>query len=481
MITCLFPSPRLRKPPMSIIRNASHYFRQRYTLIGLLCLFTISTNGCDGFWAASKQDIHNVQSQQQIRVVAVEGPLVYRQGKNQEKYGIDYDLIQSFAKDYNLKIKWLPVRSQQEATETLDHGQADIAVGRYHGSSKEARSFLVTPAIEETHLSLFCRKNQKIHTANDLSNKRVILFEKDLSLGPIELIKSRMNQNLGATVNFNVWMNSNVQTAFREIAVNNADCLVAENFESVFWLETFLTIEKIAPIGGSYSLNWLIHPTNNSLLNVLRAWFVSASRKDEINRVQDRYHLLVRELDENDVRTFLKKSRDTLPDFLKEIKKSSTENRLPWQLIAAVAYQESKWDPEARSYTGVRGIMQLTEETADLMGVEDRRDPAQSIQGGSKYIKYLYEKIPAHINSKDRLALTLAAYNIGYGHLLDAQKLTDSLGKNPESWKDLKTVLPLLTKEKYYSQTTFGYARGYETVQYVERTKSYYHLLVLRD
>ncbi len=466
---------------MILLNNASYYLRQKLTLIGLLCLFVISTNGCDGFWSASKQDIHEVQQQEEIRVLAVEGPLVYRVGKNREKYGIDYDLIQNFAKEYNLKIKWLPVRTQQEAIEILEQGQVDMAVGRIHGSGKEARSFLVSPAIEDTHLSLFCRKNQRIQMMDDLTDKRIVIFEKDLEFDPIGLIKSQMNSNDAATVHFDVWMNGNTPTAFREVALKNADCVVAENFEAAFWTETFLTIEKNFPLSPTYSLNWLVHPSKNSLLNLLRAWYVSASRKDEINRVHDRYHLFARELSGHDVRIFLQKSRQTLPKYIRDIKRSSVRHRLPWQLIAAVAYQESNWNPHARSYTGVRGIMQLTNETANLMGVENRRDPAQSIEGGTKYIRFLYEKIPSDINSKDRLALTLAAYNIGYGHLLDAQKLAESLGKNPESWKDLKSVLPLLTKKKYFSRTTFGYARGYETVQYVERTKSYYHLLVLRD
>lgn len=466
---------------MNWIRNASRKLSLRISLFGGLALFILTTNGCDGFWAASAQDIAEVQSQSPLRVLALEGPLVYRIGKNHEKYGIDYDLLQTFAKDYDLKLKWIPVKSEQELTEALERGDGDMAVGRLRGSSEMAKPFLVAPAIEDTHLSLFCRKNQKIQKAEDLKGKRVIIFQKDQSLNPIEILKSRMPVENQSSVQFDVWMNGDIPTAFRELALKNADCLVAENFEAVFWTETFLTIEKIIPVGENYSLNWLVHPNQNSLMNLLRAWLVRASRKDEISRVQDRYHLYVRELAENDVRLFLKKTRQNLPEFLREIKKAASTHRLPWQLIAAVSYQESKWDPEARSYTGVRGIMQLTEETAKLVGVYDRLDPRQSIWGGTKFLKYLYEKMPDDLNPKDRLALTLVAYNIGYGHLLDAQKLSISLGKNPESWKDLKTVLPLLTKEKYFSQTSYGYARGHEAVQYVERTNSYYHLLVLRD
>ncbi len=479
--TCLHIQHRLRRPHMNWIRNASHKLSLRLYLFAALGLCILTTNGCDGIWAASAQDIAEVQSQSPLKIVALEGPLVYRLGKNNEKYGIDHDLLQSFARDYKLRLQWIPVKSEQELVETLASGEADMAVGRLRGSSLLSKPFLVAPAIEDSHLSLFCRKNQKIQKLEDLEGKRIITFEKDQDLHPIQIIKSRLREGHENSAQFDIWVNGNIPTAFRELSVKKADCLIAENFEAAFWMETFLTVEKIAPLSENYSLNWLVHPSNNGLLNLLRSWLVRASRKDELSRIQDRYQLYVRELNESDVRMFLKRSRSTLPSYIRNIKKAARAHQIPWQLIAAVSYQESKWNPIARSYTGVRGIMQLTEETARMVGVENRLDPRQSIWGGTKYIKYLYEKMPSHLNTKDRLALTLAAYNIGYGHLLDAQKLAVSLGKNPESWKDLKTVLPLLTKEKYFSRTSFGYARGYETVQYVERTKSYYHLLVLRD
>lgn len=188
-----------------------------------------------------------------------------------------------------------------------------------------------------------------------------------------------------------------------------------------------------------------------------------------------------RGLDENDLRVFFKRRLGVLPQFKNHFQKAALEFQIPWQLIAAVAYQESQWKPEARSYTGVRGIMQLTEETAQAMGVDDRVNPQQSIYGGAKYLHFLFEMMPTTISAGDRLALVLAAYNIGYGHLQDGQELARKIGKNPWVWKELKTVLPLLNQKKYYSQTQFGQARGHETVQFVERTRSFYEILVVHN
>ena len=204
-------------------------------------------------------------------------------------------------------------------------------------------------------------------------------------------------------------------------------------------------------------------------------------KSNEISQTMGKPHSRWHELDEHDLRVFFKRKSEVLPDFKKDFQKAAKEFELPWQLIAAVSYQESHWKPEARSYTGVRGLMQLTEETAQAMGIEDRRDPRQSIYGGTKYLSFLYEMIPTTINTSDRLALVLAAYNIGYGHLQDGQRLAEQLGKNPWAWKDLKTVLPLLNQQKYFSKTQFGQARGHETVRFVERTRSFYELLIVQN
>ena len=152
-----------------------------------------------------------------------------------------------------------------------------------------------------------------------------------------------------------------------------------------------------------------------------------------------------------------------------------------WRLLAAIGYQESHWDPQASSYTGVRGIMMLTERTATQMGLTDRLDPQQSIDGGARYFLRLHGRIPDRIEEPDRTWMALAAYNMGLGHLEDARVLTQSLGGDPDSWDDVAQRLELLSQEKWHSQTRYGYARGREARQFVENIQSYYETLVWMD
>ena len=130
------------------------------------------------------------------------------------------------------------------------------------------------------------------------------------------------------------------------------------------------------------------------------------------------------------------------------------------------------------SPTGVKGLMMLTKHTAAEMNVSDRRDPAQSIDGGARYLLKMQDKIPDRIQFPDRLWFALAGYNVGFGHLEDARILTERAGKNPDLWSDVRELLPLLSEKKYYSTLRYGKARGSEPVKYVENIRDYHDLLI---
>lgn len=183
------------------------------------------------------------------------------------------------------------------------------------------------------------------------------------------------------------------------------------------------------------------------------------------------------ELSAFEYQKFVDHTETRLPNFKKYFKIYSERYQIPWTLIAAVAYQESKWNEEATSHTGVKGLMQLTSKTAKHLGVDDREDPYESIRGGAFYLKYLYDKTPLKLNNSQRWALALSAYNIGWGHLRDAHHLALELNKDPYNWTEFKTILPKLENPKYYSKLTYGFARGKETVVFVDKVFNYYNLL----
>ncbi len=170
-----------------------------------------------------------------------------------------------------------------------------------------------------------------------------------------------------------------------------------------------------------------------------------------------------------------------LPTYEPLFRQAAKKHSLDWEFVAAISYQESHWDPRAKSPTGVRGLMMLTLDTAREMKISNRLDPEQSIQGGTAYLIKLKRKLPTRITEPDRTLLALAAYNVGFGHLEDARILTQRSGRNPDKWEDVREYLPLLSKKEYYSKLKHGYARGAEPVLYVDNIQYYQHYLQLHS
>ncbi len=176
-------------------------------------------------------------------------------------------------------------------------------------------------------------------------------------------------------------------------------------------------------------------------------------------------------------RTFLRHVTGRLPEFRDRFQRAAEQHDLDWRLLAAIGYQESLWDPAAVSHTGVRGVMMLTGATASQLGV-DRLDPAESIEGGARYLRSLIDRIPEEIPEPVRTWLALASYNVGLGHVQDARRLTEQLGGDPDAWQDIKDTLPLLSDPEWYPQTRYGQARGREPVIYVSRVRAFHDLLI---
>ena len=227
---------------------------------------------------------------------------------------------------------------------------------------------------------------------------------------------------------------------------------------------------------------WAFLPgDDDSLVQKARSFFKLIQENGELVAIQSRYDENGNDLDHVGMFQFMKQVRNRLPPLIPLFQEVALAHKLDWRFLAAMGYQESHWNPDASSVTGVRGIMMLTNRTATQLGVKDRLDPEQSIEGGARYFLQMHKRLPSRIPEPDRTWMALAAYNMGMGHLRDVRKLTQKQGGNPDRWQDVNERLPLLSQEKYYRETRYGYARGYEARQYVDNIRSYYDTLVWMD
>lgn len=472
------------------------WFQRGMTLF--ILVLSIAMNGCDAIYLNELESQTRLQNKE-IRVAIQKHPLIFWPASTVKdkssstsspsapvkgsssnsssatlSHGVDYDLLRHFAKTYKLKIRWIAVNSQEEAIEKTQNGEADITAARISNLAQD-HQLNVGPALEDTQLSLFCPYKIKINQLDQVQTETILISKTD---NYIRFESKALYEYPKANVEV---LALSPKEIFQQALQRKNTCAVTETREGLMWMKLYPAMAWIDRLSENFSISWLVAQDNQDLLLLLKAWFQRASREDEIIRVHDRYRSLHSILSRSDVRQFLKNKRELLPDLKKYFLEAAEETQLPWTLIAAIAYQESHWNESARSKTGVRGIMQLTQDTADHLGISDRTDPEESIRGGARYIKYLFELTPKHLHFQDRLSLALSGYNMGWAHVEDAQKLAEDKGLNPNSWKHLQTILPLLADPAYAKDLEYGQARGHEAKDFVERVQAFYTLLRIHE
>ncbi len=240
----------------------------------------------------------------------------------------------------------------------------------------------------------------------------------------------------------------------------------------------FPNVRVAFDLGNASNQSWAVAAgEDNSLLNEVNSYLDKVEKNGTLQRLKDRYYGHVDVLGYVGAYTFAQHLQQRLPKYEKFFKTSAKEEKVDWRLLAAIGYQESLWQPTVTSKTGVRGLMMLTQNTAQAMGVSNRLDARQSIKGGAKYLAMIKSELDDKILEPDRTWFALAAYNVGGGHLDDARKLAQKEGLNPNKWLDVKKMLPRLSQKQWYSKTRYGYARGGEPVHFVANIRRYYDIL----
>lgn len=440
-------------------------------LIGLL----ISMNGCESWWLQNQA----ASSQGTLKLAVIDQPLTYKK-IHEIELGYEFELIQSFAKDlgYDLRVKVYSDAKKVKAA--VESGEADLGAARFADFIAKNSTALRGPFYDEDKLSWVCHKKSKINfnLLNQISKDNQ--FKLVTSSAYVDPDWTRAVQTSSLGVKAKIIDQTNINQIFKLLSQRKHDCTVLDRLEAKYYLRFHPKLKIVQDVSKTRAYSFLIHRHRPELEKEMRLWMTKAARRKVLSQTKSVVKMKIEELELADVKKFLHAKRITLPTYQRWLRRHGNEFGISWQLAAAVAYQESHWNPDATSFTGVRGFMQLTQQTAKHLGVEDRLDPEQSIWGGIKYLKILLDRQPKHIPVRDQVALALASYNIGPAHLKDAQDLAIKMGRNPHSWKDLKEILPLLGDETYLGFLKYGKARGQEPVDFVHRVFAYLDLMSVK-
>ncbi len=409
----------------------------------------------------------------ELRVVTRDSPTTYFVGPDGPA-GPEFDLVRGFAEDLGVTLVINTVDSVSEILPHLVTGESHMAAAGLSitRSRREYLSFSYPYETVDMHLIY------KLGTGKPRSIEQAIGR-------PIEVVAGSSHSDMLAFLSQIYpdleWSeNADVEVAdlMEKVALGELDFTVADstefNIQRHFYpdLRVALDLEIADPIAWAYRKG-----DGDSLLARADEYLIRSERSGLLAQVHDRYYGHTKKFDYVGTRAFIRHFDSRLPRYRPWFEEAGIMNGVDWRLLAAIGYQESHWRSHAVSPTGVRGIMMLTQATADYLDVEDRMDPESSIFGGARFYARQTERLPDSIEEPDRTWMALAAYNVGFNHIKDARQIVEWEGGDPDTWVDLSQALPYLAKREWYSRVKYGYARGWEPVLYVNNIRSYYNIL----
>jgi len=411
-----------------------------------------------------------------LNVVLLNSPSTYYIGSDGPR-GFEYDLLKSYADSLHVELNITTANTIKEAIEFSKNPEVHITSASLAKTVTRQNIFNFGPSYFEVQEQVICSRKMLWEGVfpkdiEDLEGLKIIVGVGTSYYDTIEHLKED-----GFDINATYTSQYTTEELIEKVAKNEIDCTIADSNIYALNRRYFPNVALAFAISSREQLAWVLKEGSKELEADMYSWLNSYNQTGAMARLKDHYYSFVQFFDYYNTKMFYKRIKSRLPRYKKYFKKYGQLYKIPCSILAAQSYQESHWNPKAKSFTGVRGLMMLTRSTAKHLGVKNRLDPQQSIKGGARHLNQMIKYVPKEVLGEDRMKFALAAYNIGMGHVKDAQKLAEKMGLNQNVWTDLKQALPRLSQKKYYKRLKHGYARGSEPVKYVDSIYDYRDIL----
>jgi membrane-bound lytic murein transglycosylase F len=397
---------------------------------------------------------------------------------DESQTGFEHDLATLFAQEIGARARFVIAPSYNALALSLTEGRGHIAAAGMMPTPELRQQFAFGPSYKSVQYQLIYRsRDPKPKTMRDVIGKRVAVVAETPAH---DLLRDLTGDYPGFSIEA-LPQNTNPDELLKQLDSTTKgaiDFAIVDTSAFAIGKRLHPDLAAAFNVGRERKVAWAFSSVADyDLQQSALAFFEKIRNNGTLARLLDRYYGHVNRIQSVDAEAVIEKIETVLPKLKAHFHEAQRLTGIDWRLLAAVGYQESHWDQFATSPTGVRGLMMLTDDTADRMGVKNRLDARESIIGGSKYLLKLRETVPERIPEPDRTWLALAAYNQGYGHLEDARILTARLKMNADSWLDVRKAYPRLHEPAIYESLKHGYARGEEAVQFVENIRNYADIL----
>lgn len=414
-----------------------------------------------------------------------------------EPMGYEYELLREFARTQGLALKMVVVTDRKSLLALLNSGEGDVAASRLIPTPDEEQHAAFTRALYRTEPALVQQEASPDAAGSPAAEKALEPGPAD-ELPEMEIearLVTRPAQLAGETVHLPerdaykrtlvelsdevsgdvhvVEMGGKLQdeALAQKVARGEVKFTVMQSNIAELKEAEFKNLRVRPVVGRTHPVAWAVRKNSPQLLAALDAWIADEQQNGpNFNRLYRKYFVDRRAHVERVASEYLTSATGRLCKYDDLLKRHATELGWDWRLLAAQAYQESRFEPQARSWAGAVGLLQLMPPTARQFGVTDPRDPEQNVRGAVAFLKWLHAFWADKIEDEgERLKFVLASYNTGHGHVQDARRLTEKYGGDPKRWDDVSYWLLQKSTQQYSTDPVvkFGFCRGVEPVNYV--------------
>ncbi|MEM7358967.1 MAG: transglycosylase SLT domain-containing protein [Pseudomonadota bacterium] len=441
-----------------IFKTALQFSRRHIEFILICCLIVLAA--VQYYLRPQSQSLAEMLESGYIRVLISDEPdsqYVF----NKQHYGFEYELLATFAERMGLELK-LEVVPFAELFSLLESGAGDIAVGGILDNAYVQR-------VSQPTISWYQAKTTVVY-------KRGTKRPKNLEeLGQETVRASARYYGIEGFEELNLADDHRTEYELLTSVANGTDRFaLSTNYRARNAKHYLPELNRSFILPNKVGLVWALPKLHDTeLLSALNVFLQAAVDEKLTTQLADAYFALPKRLSTYDALSIQKKIETVLPKYEYAFRKAARKGGIDWFMLAALSYQESKWSNSARSPTGVRGIMQLTQETAKFLGVDDRMDMTQSIDAAARYIGQLRDRLPERIKEPERTWFAVAAYNVGFKHVMNAYRKARELGLDRTKWQTISDLMPELYGKPF--------SNGVQAVNYVERVQIFTDILRFYD
>ncbi|MBN2596880.1 MAG: transporter substrate-binding domain-containing protein [Marinifilaceae bacterium] len=401
--------------------------------------------------------------------------------------GFQYEMLEALAKHLGVKLELTVNNDLVSAFASLERGDVDLLGMNLTVTSDRMENFNFTIPHSQSRQVLIQRSpiNDStgfIRNKSELGGKRIHVqagssFQEHLL---------RLSNEMEMPVDIVVVEMLEVEELISMVASGEIDYTIADENVAMVNSSYYSGIEFKTNVSLPQNLAWALRKGANHLTHDVNMWLMDFQKTKEYRRIYQRYFRSSRIEEMMQSEYFTVKS-GKISDFDDLLKEKAKLIDWDWRLLSALISQESNFDPKAQSWVGAFGLMQLMPETAYRYDVDSLSSPIENVDAGVRHLKYLKGKLDETLSDRtDELKFLLASYNVGLGHVLDARRLAEKNGKNPDQWKgSVDYYLLNKSKPEFFNDPVvkYGYCRGSEPYQYVnkilERYNNYQNIVLL--